>query len=287
MLLPNARPILRMGPSLTTFKLLLMAAAWSRPSLRELSLLFLRPFVHKGEIEVHYKCDGRRRTVFVRMDDMLSDYYSVLELGVHHIYNLDKAFVPDLIVDCGGNIGLFSLSASALYPSSKIVICEPVPRNLGRIERHMQANGLSPEVLPVCIGGTQREIPFYVREANQGSFDPAKPYTGVLEIKVLTLADVLRNRDARAILVKLDIEGMEIETLESYVPIERRAVCIVGELHDHKKNNRKIEEIFKDQGWTLQFSDVTDQGSAFKAYSPAASSMLGHQVSQIDGRNVQ
>jgi len=263
-----------MGPSLTTFKLLLMAAAWSRPGMRKAALVLLRPFVHNGEIKVDYKYEGQTRTVFIRMDDMLSDYYSVLELGVHRIYNLEKALMPDLIIDCGGNIGLFSLAASASYPSSKIVICEPVPRNLDRIRKHLQSNNVSAEVLPVCIGGTQRRLSFYVREANQGSFDPAKPYTSVLEVEVLTLADVLRDRDAQTILIKLDIEGMEIETLESYVPGENRAVCVVGELHGHKENSPSLESIFKSNGWTLRFADVTDEGSAFEAYSPAASMLL-------------
>jgi FkbM family methyltransferase len=229
-------------------------------------------------------CEGRRRTVFVRMDDMLSDYYSFLELGVHHIYNLNKAFVPDLIVDGGGNIGLFSLSASAMYPSSEILICEPVSRNLDRIEMHLRLNSVKAEVLPVCIGGTKRTIPFYIREANQGSFDPAKPYRGVLEVEVLTLADVLRNSYARTILIKLDIEGMEIEALDSYVPNEHRAVCIVGELHDHKENSQTLERIFRDHGWALGFREVTDEGSIFEAYSPAARLMLDHRSgSQIDG----
>ncbi len=88
----------------------------------------------------------------------------------------------------------------------------------------------------MCIGGSRRKIPFFVRQAISGSFDPTKPYTNKLEVEVWTLADVLAGRDAQKIQIKMDIEGMEIETLESYVPVETRAVCIVGELHEHKKN---------------------------------------------------
>lgn len=273
-LLPNARRILKMGPSLTTFKLLLMAAAASRPGLRSLCLLLLRPFVHEGEISVDYRYETRSYTAFIRMDDMGSDYYSVLELAVYRIYSLDKAFAPDLVIDGGGNIGLFSLAASAVFPSSKIVICEPVPRNIDRIKMHLRLNKVQAELLQVCIGGTNRTIPFYVREANQGSFDPTKPYRDVLNVQVSTLSDILRTRDARNILIKLDIEGMEIETLEQYVPVENRAVCIVGELHGHKENSHSIERIFQNKGWTLRYSDVTDQGSAFQAYSPAAVAFL-------------
>lgn len=281
MVFPNAKRILRMGLSLTTFKLLLMAAASSRPRLRKLCLFLLRPFANEGDITVHYSCVGRSYTVFIRMDDVLSDYYSVLELAVGRIYKLDTAFVPDLVVDCGGNTGLFSLNATAVYPSAEIVICEPLPSNLERIRKHLLFNGVAAELLPMCIGGSHRTIPFFVREANQSSFDSNKPYTSRLEVEVSTLADVLDGRDAQRIYIKLDIEGMEIETLESYVPGETRAVYITGELHGHKENSRHLVRIFGVRGWDLRFEDVSDQGSVFEAYSPAALALLGRERTPI------
>jgi FkbM family methyltransferase len=274
-----------MGPSLTTFKLLLMAAAFSRPSLRNLCLLLLRPFVHHGEIKVRYRYENRFYTVFIRTDDMNSDYYSVLELGVHRIYTLNRAFVPDLVVDCGGNIGLFSLTASALYPTAKIVICEPVPTNLDRIKKHLTINRVQADIMAVCIGGMRRKIPFFIREANQGSFDPSKPFSSKMDVDVLTLAEVLSGRDARTILIKLDIEGMEIETLQSYVPTENRPICVVGELHGHKENSLLLETIFRTKGWTLHFANVSDQSSAFEAYSPSAQALL-HQT-QVPAASIQ
>ena len=275
MFFPNARPILKRGPSLNTYKLLLLAAASSRPGLRTLSFALLRPFIHHGDVAIRYKCQGRSYTVFIRMDDVYSDYLSVYELEVRHIYHIDPDFAPDMVIDCGGNTGLFTLDAAARYPSARIVVCEPVPRNLDRIRRHFQSNNVVAEVLPVCIGGRRRVIPFYVREANQGSFEPNKPYTSKLEVEVLSLTDVLRDRPAQRIYIKMDIEGMEIEALESYVPTETRPVCVVGELHGHKENSCHLERIFGDNGWQLRFDDVSDAGSIFEAYSPAALALLG------------
>jgi FkbM family methyltransferase len=202
-------------------------------------------------------------------------------LAVRHVYKLDTSFGPDLVVDCGGNTGMFSLAAAAVYPSAEIVICEPIPSNLERIRKHLLFNGVAAEVLPLCIGGSHRTIPFYVREANQSSFDSNKPYTRKLEVEVSTLADVLDGRDAQRVYIKLDIEGMEIETLESYVPGETRAVYITGELHGHKENSRQLERIFGDKGWDLRFEDVSDQGSVFEAYSPAALALLGRERTPI------
>ena len=275
MFFPNAGPILKRGPSLSTYTLLLLAAASSRPALRTVCFALLRPFIHKGDVAIHYKSQGRSYTAFIRMDEFASDLLTFLELAIRHIYVIDPAFTPDLVIDCGGNMGLFTLDSAARYPSAKIVVCEPVPRNLDRIMRHLDFNHVCADVLPVCIGGSRRTIPFYVREAIAGSFDPSKPYTSILDVDVLTLADVLQDRSAERLYIKMDIEGMELETLESYVPCETRPVCIVGELHGHKENSGHLERIFGSNRWQLRFNEVTHEGSIFEAYSPAALALLG------------
>lgn len=272
--LPNARRIARMGVSPSTLKMLLLAAGMSRPRLRPLTQALLAPFFRDGAIAIRYTCHGRHYQVFLRSADLESDWLSFLEVAVKEIYQINPAFVPDLVLDGGANVGLFTLLAAASWPSAKLILCEPVPRNLAQLQSHLRRNGVSAEVLPVCLGGSRRTIPFYVREANQGSFDPQKPYASRIDVDVLTLSDVLRNRDARRILIKLDIEGMELETLESYVPHEERAIVVLGELHGHRENSARMERIFAAGGWTVRFDDVSDAGSVFEAWSPAATALL-------------
>jgi FkbM family methyltransferase len=275
------------GASLSTYKTLLLAAAAARPALRTLSFALLRPFIHNGEIAIRYRCERRWYTAFIRINEMSSDFFSFLEMTVRHIYRIDPNFFPDLVIDCGGNVGLFTLDAAARFPSAKIVVSEPVPLNLDQIRRHCRINNVVAEVLPVCIGGRRRVIPFYVRDAISGSSDPAKPYSKKLETEVLSLADVLRDRPAQRIYIKMDIEGMELETLESYVPGETRPVCIVGELHGHKENSVHLERIFGNSGWQLLFGDMTGYDAIFNAYSPAALALLGHSLAKSTGSVVR
>lgn len=271
MAFPNARRILRGGVSLSTFKLLAMQASLSRPALRGIGERLIQPFIHDGEVAVRYGCHGRRYTAFVRMSDMSSDVFTMKELATGEgVYHLDPGFQPDLVVDGGGNIGLFAMLAAALYPSAKIVVCEPAPRSLKQIEKHLRLNRVNAEVLPVCLGGNRRTIPFYVREAIASSFDPEKPYQSVVDVNVLTLSDVLQGRDAGRILVKLDIEGMELEVLEAWVPKEKRPVCVVGELHGRKIHGSRLKEILDASGWSLVFRDSSETDSIFEARSPAA-----------------
>jgi FkbM family methyltransferase len=195
-------------------------------------------------------------------------------MAVQRIYKVDSVFSPDLVIDGGGNIGLFTLNASAAYPSAQIVVCEPVPRNLAQIEKHLRINRVTADVRPVCIGGSERKIPFYVREANQGSFDPRLPYRSQINVDVVTLASLVRGRNAKQILIKLDIEGMEVEALESFVVEETRPILVVGEVHNAATNVALLEGICARSGWTVRFEDVGEMTGNFMAWSPAADSML-------------
>jgi FkbM family methyltransferase len=212
------------------------------------------------------------------MSDLDADSLSTRELCVSDIYHLDRNFRPDLVIDGGGNIGLFTLRAAAsIVPEAqtKFVICEPLPRNVSQIQKHLKMNEVEAEVMQVCLGGTRRSIPFYCRGANESSFDPNEPYDEIIEIPVVLLEDAIGDYPAERILIKLDIEGMEVEALSTFVPKEQRAVYIVGELHDYPVNAPLMKDLFRRCGWTLELFDIDQKTSSFRACSPSAVPLLG------------
>ena len=95
-----------------------------------------------------------------------------------------------------------------------------------------------------------------------------------MEIEVLRLLDIAERRPAQRVLIKLDIEGMEIESLRDYVPAESRSVIILGELHRHKENRPIMEALFAGHGWSFEVGDVSGEDTIFEARSPAARSGL-------------
>jgi hypothetical protein len=104
----------------------------------------------------------------------------------------------------------------------------------------------------------------------------------VLEIDVVLLQDVIGSGTdsedgsggAERILVKLDIEGIEVEALQAFVPVERRAVYLVGELHDLQRNAGFLERLFAEHGWTFELFATDTHTSNFRACSPAAVPLL-------------
>jgi FkbM family methyltransferase len=270
-----------MGSPLSSYKLLLICASNSRPKFRALFMGLLRPFIKAGEVSLRYRCYNRFLQIFVRMSDLDSDLLGTLELSIKDTYDLgrDVGFQPDLVIDGGGNIGLFTLRGAASTASVnsspvRFVIVEPLPRNLEQIQKHIDVNKVQAEIKKGCLGGSRRSIPFYCREAIHSSFDPGKPYTSVVEMPVYSLQDVIGKQPAKRILIKLDIEGMEIEALNSFVPHELRAVYVVGELHDFAANAPLMGKIFEEHGWAYEYCSVTDNNALFRACSPAALPLL-------------
>jgi FkbM family methyltransferase len=274
----NVGSILHMGSVSSSYKLLLIAASSSRPKFRAICLKLLQPFTKNGEVLLRYRCYDRDVRSYVRLSDLGSDLRSVFELSIRDTYHLDLGFQPDLVIDGGANIGLFTLRAAAaatsMKTSPKFVVCEPLPRNVEQLQKHLDINKIPAELMAGCLGGTRRSIPFYCREAIHSSFDPHKPYTSVIDMPVYTLQDAIGSYPATRILIKLDIEGMEMEVLKAFVPSEHRPVYIVGELHEYGVNGSAFEKIFYDQGWTFEYCEITDDHATFRACSPAALRLL-------------
>lgn len=271
---------MHIGSLLSTWKLLLIAASFSRPHLRGLCLLLLRPFVRKdGTIQVQYRCAAQYLKVCLRKADLESDFQSFIELGAYDSYHVDHEFCPDILIDGGANIGLFTLRTVAEQSargntSMRSVLFEPMESNVVQIQRHLNANQIKAEIMQGCIGGTRKSLHFYCRGAIDSSFDPEKPYQSVIEVPVYRLQDAIGDVPVERILLKLDIEGMEVEVLQNIVPGEQRAIYVVGEVHEFSVNAPLLQSLFEGNGWVCEFFGRGDDQSLFHACSPASLPLL-------------
>ena len=66
------------------------------------------------------------------------------------------------------------------------------------------------------------------------------------------------------------LAGMEIEALKTFIPGEKRAVYILGELHNYERDLPLMENLFHSHGWKLNFYEIYDNLAQFRACSPAA-----------------
>lgn len=171
----------------------------------------------------------------------------VKEIFTLNIYDQNECPIPEngVVIDTGGNVGLFSYVA--LEKNNKVICLEPAPINLLAIYKNI---GHYPN-LTVIEAGAWSEIGTKVfsqdKEYSGGSriikVKRRSARTDILEIKVVTIDSIVNEKLDQVDFIKFDIEGSELEalkgasdTIKKYKP--NMAICLY-----HRPSD--IEEIPK------------------------------------------
>ena len=227
----------------------------TRPAVKPLCLAFLKLVSQSGTFWAWYNAGSGDLRASFRLSQLQSDIQGFVEVGIGDCYHVPEEFDPDLIIDGGGNVGLFTLSALKKWPRAKAIIFEPVPDNLERIKAHLAANDLQAEINPFCLGSSESTMTFYCREANQGNFSDDLPYTSTLDVKVASLRPYLPSDPATKCLIKLDIEGAELEVMPDILRRLSPNTLVVGELHQREQEQAAFRETIVEAGRQIHFFD--------------------------------
>jgi len=143
-----------------------------------------------------------------------------------------------LCMDLGANIGYVTLlMAENVGSTGKIYAIEPDPANVGLLNINVGLNNYTDRVKIFNIGMSNRygEMNFYVgKSSNLGGMTKTKnTKSNSIKVGVDTLTNFCENNDIPK-LIKMDIEGHEVEVLEGMYDLVRnkKFPCkIIMELH--------------------------------------------------------
>lgn len=135
-----------------------------------------------------------------------------------------------LAVDVGANVGLISLALARIVgPEGKVVSVEPVPDILHRLGRNLALNrATNVQVVAAGMGACEGRQTFFAasdpEEYGKGSLLRNSDITAPVEIEVaITTLDALATTLDRPIaLIKMDIQGYELEALRGAAEVLRR-----------------------------------------------------------------
>lgn len=152
-------------------------------------------------------------------------------------------------IDCGGNVGAFTLLAASL--GAKVTVYEPDPNNCKMIEKNLLLNNLDADI--VCAGLVHNDIKkanLYVgNNGNVWRNSMFKNWNGKgLKVDCVNFDEVVDN----GVCVKMDIEGAEIPILQETKKIFKKLVyewsfdinpdlSIFWKVIDKQKNNYNIK----------------------------------------------
>ena len=158
-------------------------------------------------------------------------YEEELDRFLSHVASVDYTFL-----DCGANFGFWSvLVSSRPYGGHQAIAIEASPANAGWLQKNTRLNGNRFEVINLAIGGrTGGTARIHGRKNEALSIMPdAGPARGE-EVGIVALDDLLDGRigpGAKRIVVKLDIEGVEIDAIKGGQRLLAGDVMVICEEH--------------------------------------------------------
>jgi FkbM family methyltransferase len=162
--------------------------------------------------------------------------------------------IGDVVYDIGANVGFYSLLASVLVgQTGHVYSFEPLPDNLRELRRHLEMNGIKNcTVIDVAVSSTDGE----------GVFDPSGDRctghladNGNLHVRTASLDGFLMRNEIRLpSLMKIDIEGAELECLQgaSNVIQQARPVIFLA-THGREMHTACIELLAK---WNYRITSL-------------------------------
>ena len=169
--------------------------------------------------------------VHLRLDT--SDFCAYRDVLIFRTKSYDPPipdFTPSIIVDAGAHIGMASILFTLKYPAARIIAIEPEPSNFAVLVKNTAAFKM---ITPIqaAVWRENTEITLGPSTAHpKGAFQIVE--NGSQRVRAITIDKLMQEAGIDSIdLLKVDIEGAEIEVFESCFWIKKVRVMAI-ELHD-------------------------------------------------------
>ena len=184
------------------------------------------------------------------------------EVLLEGVYELEAVpFVPDVVLDLGANIGLFTLLAAQRWPGANLVCVEPHPTTFSFLCENLALNGVNAVKLQ-CAVDAEVGVKFL---QNEGAvFQTLSKCASATPVMTLQLDSLIPARRDLKLLIKMDIEGSEVSVLDQLHSALPENTFVFIELHRGDESLRWVESWAAQNGF--QFSPVRRRDEAIDGY---------------------
>ena len=169
-----------------------------------------------------------------------------------------RAAEDSVVVDVGGNIGLYTLRQATRAVRGRIVVFEPGPDTFRRLKTNIEANGLSNVTLVnAAVGASEGTVSFFLHAFSTRAYVTDKQMDGTVEVPCTTLDAALPKHNVGHIdIMKIDTQGHERAVLAGARSILPKTKCLVVEVHgDHEGEKRFIADYLRPFGFRVVESE--------------------------------
>jgi FkbM family methyltransferase len=150
-----------------------------------------------------------------------------------------KAAAPgSIVIDCGANVGFFGLWASRQNPGITIYAFEPHPQTFEDLVEHIALNQESARIIAenMAVGGKPGILELELRQDTNmvtigESFDHQSIRSTAVKIPVITIDEYCALHNLHPSLLKIDVEGYELEVLKGAKLTLPKLAAVILEAH--------------------------------------------------------
>ena len=156
----------------------------------------------------------------------------------------------DTVIDIGAGIGIFSLKMSKVMDNAQLIAIEPDPENYAFLKKNALINNLKIKLHPIALSKNHGHSKFFV--SSMKILSSINPIKGAREIDVLvsTLDRVLDGQQTGRTLIKIDVEGAELDVLKGAEETMKGEVSLIMEVHPQHVKLQDIETHLQNRGFS-------------------------------------
>ena len=223
-------------------------ATWTRVIRRPLTIRFW------DDLRLLANADDRIAKLAVYTK--LPDYHDML-------FVLRYLRSTDTFVDVGANVGIYSLLAARAVPQGQVLAFEPNPVAAERMRKNLRLNRLDNVMLRATALGSRAGSASLTARLGPGDHIALGQSSEVETIAVsMTTLNAAVDRTAPVSLVKIDVEGFEVEVLRGATDLLARddapvwIVEVNGLSERYGAGDAAIEDIFRQHGYSMYLYDA-------------------------------
>jgi FkbM family methyltransferase len=196
------------------------------------ALFLARPQSESGkQLDVYLKPLGR--TVSIRSGG--SDLACLDQVFRQHEYASPYSIEPRIIIDAGANIGAASLYFAQRYPQARIIAVEPDPSNYDLLVKNCAAYS-NVTTVQAALWFENTTVNFLEPDAEKWAMAVGSSNDDCGTVKAVTVPELIKTYGLdRVDLLKIDIEGAELELFSNDPSWLDRVEYMAVELHDRFK----------------------------------------------------
>lgn len=177
----------------------------------------------------------------IQLVDAASFLFQYKEIFQKQIYKFSAQTPTPRILDCGANIGLSVIYFKQLYPESHITAFEPDPNIFAVLEQNIRQCGYTDvELANKAVWTEDAALEFSPDGSDGGRIVQLESERQRIQVSTVRLADYLNES---VDLLKMDIEGAEIEVLQTCQDGLRNVQYLFVEYHSFVKVKQQLHQL--------------------------------------------